>query len=460
MLVAIIVGVMAHAPRSALFATPLHADQVGEVEAQLAQWRVPFTPRADNVIVESRRRSELLLRLSLAGVPHAHVATTSEALANLGVLTPQSVIDAQTRTGLAGDIEMGLRSIDGVEDARVIVAPAHTAEFADQHASDATASVRLHLRAGVHLTRAQIEGIRAFVAASVPQLDAARVTIVDDRGVALGAGEDDGDDGATRERELQSALDAALGPGMAIVRVHEARTQAATEHRETLRAPVAGAVTRSLDTESYDDGAKRYRKSDERDDRGAETRETVARTAAGALVRVSTAVFLDASRAGDLVRVRDLAAATVGYDPRRGDQLSVEAVEFHRALRARSDPWMLAYGILTALLPFVALAVAAIALTKAALPALVGLVRAHAESVAVERATRTVAGYAPAQVRGVLAHEPPHAAAAIISALPAATAAAVLELYPAHEREAIVRRMQRAHAPIVPDLDEVLRTHA
>jgi len=63
-------------------------------------------------------------------------------------------------------------------------------------------------------------------------------------------------------------------------------------------------------------------------------------------------------------------------------------------------------------------------------------------------------------VRSALAQEPPHAAAAIISALPAATAAAVLELYPAHERDAIVRRMQRPHSPLIPDAQEVVRRHA
>jgi flagellar motor switch protein FliG len=71
-----------------------------------------------------------------------------------------------------------------------------------------------------------------------------------------------------------------------------------------------------------------------------------------------------------------------------------------------------------------------------------------------------VTGYAPARVRGALAGEPPHAAAAIISALPAATAAAVLELYPPHEREAIVKRMQRTHSAVVPSADELLARHA
>ena len=57
----------------------------------------------------------------------------------------------------------------------------------------------------------------------------------------------------------------------------------------------------------------------------------------------------------------------------------------------------------------------------------------------------------------MLEQEPPHAAAAIISALPAATATAVLELYPPHEREAIVTRMQRRHSPLLGDAHELIR---
>ena len=78
------------------------------MQEQLAAWSVPFSPSVDNVTVDASRRNDLLLRLSLAGIPHAHVETTGEALANVGVLTPQAVIDAQTRSGLAGDIEIAL----------------------------------------------------------------------------------------------------------------------------------------------------------------------------------------------------------------------------------------------------------------------------------------------------------------------------------------------------------------
>jgi flagellar motor switch protein FliG len=49
-----------------------------------------------------------------------------------------------------------------------------------------------------------------------------------------------------------------------------------------------------------------------------------------------------------------------------------------------------------------------------------------------------------------------HAAAAIISALPASTAAAVLEMYPQHERDAIVRRMQRPNSPLLADAENLI----
>ena len=456
-LVATIVG---HPDRAALFASPLRAEQLAEVQEQLAAWNVPFSPGTDNVIVDASRRNDLLLRLSLAGVPHAHVETSGEALANVGVLTPQAVIDAQARSGLAGDIEVALRSVDGVDDAHVIVAPAQSAEFADQSARPATASVRLQLHSGVTLSRAAIDGVRRFVAASVAGLEPTNVTLLDDRGVALGEDAGGEDDPNTLERSLQSALDAALGAGVAIVRVHAEYARATSEVRDTRRAPVGGdPIERTTATESYDGGGKKYAKNDAHDDRGSITQESVTHTEPGGLARISTAVFVDAERGADLGKVRELAAATVGYDARRGDELTVQAVAFHRTLQQKRDGWFLLYGAIVPLLPTLAIVAGLLLFGRALLPNVYDLVKGALERDAIARTSRTVAGYAPARVRGALAGEPPHAAAAIISALPAATAAAVLELYPAHEREAIVKRMQRAHGAVIPSADELLAQH-
>jgi flagellar M-ring protein FliF len=458
-LVATITGIVTHAPRVALFATPLHPEQLAEVEERLAGWSVDFTPTGDNVVVPVRRRNDVLLRLSLAGVPHAHVPESGEALSGVGVLTPQTVIDAQARAGLAGDIEAGLRGIDGLDDVRVIVTPAKAAEFADEDAREPSASVRVRLRAGAQISHEAVAGIRSFVAAGVPGLQPSHVTIVDDRGVALDDRES-GSDASELQRSLQSALDAAFGDGAAVVRVHAEYRNERTDERDVRRSQLGGAISRAARTDAFDDGGKRYRHHDASEERGSETREWSSRSLGGDVKRLSTAVFVDAARGLDVVKVRDLAAATVGYDAARGDALAVAAVDFHREPVARKDAWWLLYGSIVPLLPTVVIAIALLAAARAGIPPAFRLLQGMAERAAVRRTSAGVSQLPPSRVRSALAQEPPHAAAAIISALPAATAAAVLEMYPSHERDAIVRRMQRPHSPLLPDAEELLRRHA
>jgi flagellar M-ring protein FliF len=458
--ISIFAAVVGHSPKIALFATPLRSEQLNDVEEQLAQWNVAFTPTADNVVVDADARNQLLLKLSLSGVPRPHVATSDETLSNVGVLTPQAVIDAQARSGLAGDIEVGLRGIDGIDDARVIVAPAKSAEFADQSSQEASASVRLQLHQGATLGAASVLGIRQFVAASVPGLQASHVTILDDRGVALDDAPSSTDADAL-ERSLQSALDTAFGAGVTLVRVRPEFNRQSVERREVRRQPLPGSpIATTLGRENYQEAGKHYSKADESDDRGSDVNETVAQSPAGSIARISTAVFVDESHVADIAAVRALAAATVGYDARRGDTLDVEAVAFRHDPTPKQDGWWLLYGAIVPLLPALVSALGAIVVARIAIPPLAGILRKALARATTTRVSRSVTGHSPAQVRGALLNEPPHAAAAIISALPAATAAAVLELYPPHERDAIVRRMQRAHSPFVPNAEEVMARHA
>ena len=204
--------------QSALFATPLHSEQLDEVEQRLAEWNIPFTPLIDNVLVSLGQRNALLLRLSLSGVPHVHIESSSEMLEKVGALTPQAIVDEQKRNGLAADLELALRGIDGIDDASVIIAPAKPAIYADESARDATASVRLRLHGGARLPASAVAGIRAFIAAGVPDLSAKNVTIVDDRGIAL---RDQVADADPRElqAEVQAALDQAFGAGIAMAQL-------------------------------------------------------------------------------------------------------------------------------------------------------------------------------------------------------------------------------------------------
>ncbi len=443
--------------RVPLFATPLYADQSAEVQARLAAWGVPYAPQADNVRVDPRRRADLLLRLSLAGIPHRHLATPDETFARVNALTPQSVLEAQTREALADELAQGLRGLDGVADARVIVAPAAAGTYADEPARDASASVRVTLAPGAHLAPAAVAGIRAFVAGGVPGLDPERVTVLDDSGALAGSAAEPGD--GSLQTALQSALDAAFGAGATIVRVHREPLGVARDERDVTRRPLAGDLTYTSADERYAVPQKTYRKQSATGERGSETRDVHQTAAPDVTARVSVAIFVDGARLIDLDAVRALAAAAAGIDERRGDTLRVEAVRF--AVRPAGTPpgidgWAIA-SLFAGTLPQLALIGAAAALAVlGARPAFALLVRA-AETAGVRDAARESAGLPPARVRGALAGEPPHVAAAVISALPAATAAAVLELYPPEERAQIVRRLARAAVDLVPHPEELLR---
>src|SRR6185312_11756333 len=113
--------------------------------------------------------------------------------------------------------------------------------------------------------------------------------------------------------------------------------------------------------------------------------------------------------------------------------------------------WPNAIGLVATIAPSAIVGGVVIVLARLGARPLASLVRSLLERGAVRAAAGSVAGYAPAQVRSALVGEPPHTAAAIISALPTATAAAVLELYPPEERADIIRRLTRPPSPLLPD---------
>ncbi|MBV9409000.1 MAG: hypothetical protein JO164_09250 [Candidatus Eremiobacteraeota bacterium] len=440
--------------RVTLFATSLRPDQLGEVEQRLAAWNVPYAASADNVRVDRGARGGLLLRLALAGVPHAHLAGTDEALAHVGALTPQAVLEAQTRDALAADLALGLRGLDGVADARVVIAPSSAGVFADDETRDASASVRVTLVPGAHLSARTVAGIKAFVAGGVAGLAAERVAVLDDRGLILDADVNDGNDVQTA---LQSALDAAFGAGATIVRVHREPLGEARDVRDVRRAALGGSVARSSSDERYASNAKKYSKTSATEDHGSETHEEHRTTGADATARLTVAVFVDSGRSLDLAKIRALAAAVAGVRPDRGDVISVEAVPFSdgtHATRGTHVPgWLLAFA---SILPQLITAAGLVLVVAIGIKPLTSLAVRIAESNAARTTARASAGVAPNRVYAALTAEPPHIAAAIIAGLPTTTAAAVLELYAPDERTAIVRRLPRANTALVPNPEDLV----
>ncbi len=451
-----VIGIVTHPARDALFSSPLYPAQLAEVEEQLAAWNEPFTPSDRNVVVATGRRSALLLRLALAGVPHDHIPDSSEALAGIGVLTPQSVVEEQARVGLAGDIERALRGMRGIRDARVIIAPERRAAFADESATPATASVRVRTLNGMQIDAKEARGIRRFVAASVPGLSAQRVTLLDDGGNAFESANESGvAAGARLQQMLQGALDRAFGAGSTIVRVVEERDPATRSVSTLTRTPFgAGALRESSASERYRTGKMGYDRSSAKRTRGVAQRRVRESVPAGALRRRDVAVLVDARRVADIAAIRALVRAAAGIDARRGDRLVVEALPFAQQRDAAHDGWWLAYGAIVPLLPTLVVAIVGLVVLRAMRAPLRWALRAMMRAVRARPRADALGGYAPNALRGALRDEPPHTAAAMMSALPASTVAAVLELYPPEERAAILRNMARTRSPLVPSAEE------
>ena len=426
LVVALIVAALARTTAQVpLFDAPLHASQAAEVSQILTVWNEPFTTGSQGsaIYVPAHRRREILMRLTLSGLPHGYVPTSADVLdAQDNPLTPPEIIDDRRRAGIEGDLVSGLRRIEGVADATVVIAPASGDAFADAgERSPPSASVQLILSAGARLGTSEIAGIRRFVAAGYPGLSAERVTVVDGSGTLLGAAPDQVTSRESRiQANVQSALDASLGTSVAIVRV-SVRTAGSEQQLQSTRVVPHGLLDADTGRETGSDHGRKLAK--ERTSRHYAYDTIVERrtTAADAIARTSVAVFLDAGRVEQsrAPAIAALVRAAAGADLESGDEVVVETVPFaaHLDPVAAMAPPPLARSMLPA---------AAIAMVAAAL------------GFTLWPQRRRVAPDPLAQsMRLSLERESPRTIAYVLSSLPDAVRARILQSYNAVHRARI-----------------------
>ena len=376
------------------------------------------------ILVPSARRRALLLRLALAGLPHRYVLTSADVLDQpQNLLTPESVIDDRRRAGIEGDLVAGLRRIEGVADASVIIAPGASDPLGDPaRSSKPSAGVQLITKPGVRLSLPQIAGVRRFVAAGYPGLLADRVTVVDETG-SIQTAVSTVDRNASKESRVQAAvqtaLDSALGPGAAVVRASVRSTGVARSVQSTRVVPHG-----LLDVDSgREKGTERGRAFEKERSVRHYAYDTVVekRTEpADALARMSVAVFLDERRIPSSMKaaITSLVRATAGADLASGDDVVVEFVAFAgrpppvASSGARTTSWWPVVAFAFALCCLVVLGVGAAQVARRA-----ALARRHQEAADV------------LAIRAHLDAELPRTAAYVLRALPAPTRERVLASY-------------------------------
>jgi len=171
----------------------------GQVIEQLMQMNVPYkvAEGGSTLLVPSARVAELRMKLASAGLPAggSSGAAGYELLDNNSFGQTQGQERMKFQRAKEGELVRSIQSLESVKSARVHLAlPQQNGFFREQQKP--SASVVLALHPGRTLERGQIAGIVSLVSASVPEMSAKAVSVIDSSGALLsGAGDDDNSQG-------------------------------------------------------------------------------------------------------------------------------------------------------------------------------------------------------------------------------------------------------------------------
>lgn len=378
----------------ALFSDLEPSDSAAVIE-RLKSLKVNYEVRGDgSTIAISPPEMVHELRMSLAGegIPKGgKVGLEIFEDTDLGTTTFQEKV--KFMRAIQGELERTISSLDGVTTARVHIAQPEKSVFAAR-GDKTTASVLLQLRPGGELSPEQVRGIAHLVAGSVEGLSVSDVSILDAQGNLLTRQDEDQDTMLHLEatqlsyqreveqgyvRRIEQMLSKVLGPGRAIARV-TAEMDFSQQEREEESYDPGGQVLRS--ERSVQEGTGNSQRggipgvvSNLRNDpeilstpeqdsnsrseqvKNYEVSRAVSKVISprGKLLKLSVAVVLDNSAPAEadsaneegqaapseaparvfdeqaMARIDSLVKSAVGYDPTRGDTVTVESMAFQKS---------------------------------------------------------------------------------------------------------------------------------
>ena len=157
----------------------------GAIIAALDQMNVPykFNDSGGAILIPGSKVHEVRLRLASQGLPKSG-GVGFELLENQKFGISQFAEQINYQRGLEGELARTIQSIGAVQAARVHLAIPKPTVFVREELKP-SASVLLNLYPGRSLEPSQIAGIQNLVAASVPNLATASVTLIDQSGAML-----------------------------------------------------------------------------------------------------------------------------------------------------------------------------------------------------------------------------------------------------------------------------------
>ena len=363
----------------------LSPEDAGAITTELKSQNAPYKLSADGTVIEMPTDQVAATRIDLAskGLPaKSNVGFEIFDTQKLGIT--DMVQKTNLMRAVTGELERTIGSIPAIEMARVhLSVPQETLFIEDQ--KKPTASVAVKLRRGEALTKPQVMGIVNLVTSAVNGLSPDSVSIIDFEGGLIWSKESNkpgflNDDQMRQKtlyednikRRIQAMMEKVVGYDKAITTVNAdlehtevvtnediydpERTAIRSEQKIAEKQLGQGRNNSGIPNATYELGTANRQNSnqgitEEQYSRTEETnnyevtnikRQTIA--AAGDLKKISVAVILDGqyikNEVGDLVfsplpqeLLKQLEAtikSTVGFDPSRGDMISLTSVQFAR----------------------------------------------------------------------------------------------------------------------------------
>jgi flagellar M-ring protein FliF len=392
-----------------LYAGLAEADKAAVSEAlQAAGIAYSIDPQSGSVNVAQDQVHQARIALAGQGLPKAQ-PTGNTLMAEMPMGASRAVEGETLRAVRETELARTIEAIDAVQLAKVHIGTPEPSPFVQEN-RPATASVMLTLEGGRSLSDGQVQAIRFLVASSVPGLDAANVSIIDQRGALLSEMAGNSDLAMFQlqskvEDRLRASIDRLIGPMLgagnysievrADVDMSESQATRETfpEADRALRSeqmvrstsgqpgataggipgatsntpPAPAAVTNTPPVPfaaAPSDGASQ---SNENLTRSYEIGREISVThqPQGSLRRVSVAVALNQGKKAftqaDLAKFEGLVKGAVGFNTERGDQVAISQRPFAKPELVEpgfwEQPWFLPLaqqvgGLLAALLAF------------------------------------------------------------------------------------------------------------
>lgn len=369
----ILIAAYSTSPEYTVLYRDLAPEDASEMTKRLDELKIPYKLTEDGTAIEVPSKDVYQARMDLAarGLPKGG-GVGFEIFDKSSFTATEFTQKMNYLRALQGELARTIVELSPVEGARVHLVIPEEELFLEKQ-NPPTASVVLKLAPGASLTAAQVSGIVHLVAGSVEGLLPEHITVLDVNGNMLWNGSKFADDGLaqlstgqleakaqyerTLEESLESMLVRVLGYNKAVVRVHAELDFDRREETSETYQPVVGesGIPRSQTTyqETSDNGTasggdvaaggvptyqspvgsglgSRYSRTESQIE--YEVNKTVSHRvqAPGKVTRLSVAVLVDAAAADKIDTITQVVTMAAGIDPRRGDQVVVEAMDFSR----------------------------------------------------------------------------------------------------------------------------------